>query len=172
VREHHPCIIVRWMNTMGFPERVYTVEEVKRAGVLIAKGYKHRLRVVGSQDFKRKVREALKLIKAAKYYNFLRTYIRQIREIGGLSQLREAEVAIWANKYAVADPIEAAGFIIQKAQQMKDFIEGKLYYDKGEMGAVEKRIEFLETLRDTSKDQAIKKKCEENLKRWAELTFP
>ena len=157
---------------MGFPERVYTVEEVKKARALLAKGYKHRLRVVGSQDFKRKVKKALKLIKVAKYYDFLRTYIRQIREIGGLSQLREAEVAIWANEYAVAEPIEAASFIIQKAQQMKDFIEGKLYYDKGETTAVEKRIEFLETLRDTSKNQALRKKCEENLKRWTELMFP
>jgi hypothetical protein len=159
-------------RTMKFPKRVYTVEEVKKARALIAKGYKHRLRVVGSPDFKRKVKEALKLIKTAKYYDFLRTYIRQIREIGGLSQLREAEVAIWANKYAVADSIEAAGFIVQKAQQMKDFIEGRLYYDKGEVRAVEKRIEFLETLRDRTKDQTVKKKCEENLKRWAELTFP
>jgi hypothetical protein len=157
---------------MEFPERVYTVEEVKKARALLTEGYKHRLRVVGSQDFKLKVKEALKLIKAAKYYDFLRTYIRQIREIGGLSQLREAEVAIWANEYAVSDPIEAASFIIQKAQQMKDFIEGRLYYDKGEMAAVEKRIEFLETLRDISSDQALKKKCEENLKRWTELMFP
>ena len=157
---------------MKFPKRVYTVEEVKKAKTLITKGYKHRLRVVGSPDFKRKVKEALKLVKTAKYYDFLRTYIRQIREIGGLSQLREAEVAIWANKYAVADPIEAAGFIVQKAQQMKDFIEGRLYYDKGEARAVKKRIEFLETLRDRSKDQAVKRKCEENLKRWSELTFP
>ncbi len=157
---------------MGFPKRVYTVEEVKKAMALIAKGYRHRLRVVGDQEFKRKIKEAIKLIKAAKYYDFLRTYIRQIREIDGLSQLREAEAAIWANRYAVADPIEAAGFIIQKAQQMKDFIEGKLYYDKGEIRAVKKRIEFLETLRDRSKDQVVKKKCEENLKRWGELTFP
>ena len=157
---------------MKFPERVYTVKEVKKARELIAKGYKHRLKVVGSPDFRSKAKEALKLIRTAKYYDFLRTYIRQIREIDGLSQLREAEAAIWANKYAVADPIEAAGFIIQKAQQMKDFIEGKLYYDKGEIKAVEKRIEFLETLRDRSKNQAVKKKCEENLKRWAELMFP
>ncbi len=157
---------------MGFPKRVYTVEEVKKAMALIAKGYRHRLRVVGDQEFKRKIKEAIKLIKAAKYYDFLRTYIRQIREIDGLSQLREAEASIWANRYAVADPIEAAGFIIQKAQQMKDFIEGKLYYDKGEIRAVKKRIEFLETLRDRSKDQVVKKKCEENLKRWGELTFP
>jgi len=157
---------------MGFPKRVYTVEEVKKAMALIAKGYKHRLRVVGDQEFKRKIKEAIKLIKAANYYDFLRTYIRQIREIDGLSQLREAEAAIWANTYAVADPIEAAGFIIQKAQQMKDFIEGKLYYDKGEIRAVKKRIQFLETLRNRSKDQAVKKKCEENLERWGELTFP
>ena len=157
---------------MKFPKRVYTVEEVKKARALIAKGHKHRLRVVGSPEFERKVEEALNLIKTAQYYDFLRTYIRKIREIGGLSQLREAEVAIWANKYAVADPIEAAGFIIQKAQQMKDFIEGRLYYDKGEARAIRKRIEFLETLRDRSKDQTVKRKCEENLKRWAELTFP
>jgi len=157
---------------MEFPERVYTFEEVNKARALLSKGYKHRLTVVGSQDFKRQVKEALKLIRVAKHYNFLRTYIRRIREIDGLSQLREAEVAIWANKYAVADPIEAAGFIIQKAQQMKDFIEGKLYYDKAEITAVKKRIEFLETLEKTSKNQDVKKKCEENLKRWAELMFP
>ena len=157
---------------MRFPERVYTVEEVKKARELIEKGYKHRLRVVGSPDFRSKAKEALKLIRTAKYYDFLRTYIRQIREIDGLSQLREAEAAIWANKYAVADPVEAAGFIIQKAQQMKDFIEGKLYYEKGEIKAVEKRIEFLEMLRDRSKNQAVKKKCEEALERWAELWFP
>ena len=157
---------------MRFPERVYTVKEVKKARELVEKGHKHRLKVVGSPDFRSKAKEALKLIKTAKYYDFLRTYIRQIREIDGLSQLREAEAAIWANKYAVADPVEAAGFIIQKAQQMKGFIEGKLYYDKGEIKAVEKRIEFLETLRDRSKNQAVKKKCEENLKRWTELTFP
>jgi hypothetical protein len=157
---------------MEFPKRVYTFEEVKKARELIAKGYKHRLNVVGSPDFRSKAKEALKLIRTAKYYDFLRTYIRQIREIDGLSQLREAEAAIWANNYAVADPVEAASFIIQKTQQMKDFLEGKLYYDKGEITAVQKRIEFLEALRDKSKNQAVKKECEENLKRWAELTFP
>ncbi|MDH5266552.1 MAG: hypothetical protein OEW62_02610 [Candidatus Bathyarchaeota archaeon] len=157
---------------MRFPERVYTTEEVKKAVGLIRKGYKHNLKVNGSPDFRNKTEKALELIKTAEYYDFLRTYIRQIREIDGLSQLREAEVAIWANKYAVADPIEAAGFIIQKAQQMKDFIEGRLYYETAEVRAVRKRIEFLETLRDRSKDKAIKKECEENLKRWTETTFP
>jgi len=157
---------------VNFPERVYTIKEVKKARKLIEKGHKHDLEVSGSPDFKREVEEALELIRTAEYYDFLRTYIRQIREIGGLSQLREAEVAIWANKYAVADPIEAAGFIIQKAQQMKDFIEGRLYYDKGEVKAVQKRIEFLETLRDRTKNRDVKKKCEEILKKWSETTFP
>ena len=157
---------------MRFPERVYTAEEVKKALELIRKGHKHNLEVNGSPDFRNKMEEALELIKTAEYYDFLRTYIRQIREIDGLSQLREAEAAIWANKYAVADPIEAAGFIIQKAQQMKDFIEGRLYYETAEVRAVKKRIEFLETLRDRSKNQAVKKECEENLKRWTETTFP
>jgi len=157
---------------VNFPERVYTIKEVKKARKLIEKGHKHNLEVSGSPDFKREVEEALELIRTAEYYDFLRTYIRQIREIGGLSQLREAEVAIWANKYAVADPIEAAGFIIQKAQQMKDFIEGRLYYDKGEVKAVQKRIEFLETLRDRTKNRDVKKKCEEILKKWSEITFP
>ena len=157
---------------MRFPERVYTAEEVKKAVKLIGKGHKHNLEVNGGQDFRNKTEEALVLIKTAEYYDFLRTYIRQIREIDGLSQLREAEVAIWANKYAVADPIEAAGFIIQKAQQMKDFIEGRLYYETAEVRAVKKRIEFLETLRAKSKDSAVKKGCEENLKKWTETMFP
>ena len=156
---------------MGFPERVYTVEEVKTAKELIEKGYRHRLKVKGSPEFRRKVKEALKLVKIAKYYDFLRTYIKQIVEIDGFSQLRESEAAVWLNNYAVADSVEAASFMIQKAQQMKDYIEGKLYYDKGELNAVEKRIEFLKTLENRAKSQAVKKRCEENLKKWAESKY-
>jgi len=155
-----------------FPERVYTVEEVRKARSLIEKGYKHDLKVDGSSDFVGKVEEALKLIKTAGYYDFLRTYIRTIREIDGLSQLREQEVAIWFNVKALDDPIDDAGFLIQKAQQMKDFIEGRLYYETGEVRAVNKRIEFIEALRDKSNDKNIKKKCEENLKKWKEQPFP
>jgi len=155
-----------------FPEKVYTIEEVQKARELIEKGYKHRLRVRGSPEFKHNVREALNLVKTAKHYDFLRTYIKQIMKIEGLTQLREAEASIWANKYAVADPVEAASLFIQKAHQMKDYIEGKLYYDKGEIEAVKKRIEFLETLRERSKSRAVKKKCEELLKSWTETTFP
>ena len=157
---------------MEFPERVYTKDEVEKARALIEKGHKHQLTVKGSQGFKNKVKEALKLIKIANYYDFFRTYIRQIVEIDGLSQLRESEVAIWANKYAVADPVEAAGFFVQKAQQMKDYIEGRLYYDKGEIRAINKRIEFLEALKGRSTDQALRKRCEEILKTWTETTYP
>ena len=156
---------------MRFPERVYTAEEVKTAKELIEKGYRHRLRVEGSPEFRRKVKEALKLIKTAKYYDFLRTYIKQIVEIDGFSQLRESEAAAWLNNYAVADSVEAASFVIQKAQQMKDYVEGRLYYDKGEINAVKKRIEFLETLNNRTQSQAIRKKCGEILEEWAESKY-
>lgn len=159
-------------SEMSFPERVYTVEEVKKALELIGKGHRHNLELNGSPDFRNQTEEALQLIRTAEYYDFLKTYIRQIREIDGLSQLREAEVSIWTSKIMVADPIEAAGLFIQKAQQMKDFLEGKLYYETGELRAVEKRIQFLKALKNRSKSQAVKKKCEEHLKRWEETTFP
>jgi hypothetical protein len=157
---------------LGFPERVYTVEEVKKAYSLIKKGYKHDLNVDGTPDFVSKVEEALDLIRIAGYYDFLRTYIRTIREIDGLSQLREQEVAIWFNVKALEDPIDYAGFIIQKTQQMKDFIEGNLYYETAEVKAVNKRLEFIEALKDKTNDSDMKKKCEENLRKWKEQPFP
>jgi len=157
---------------MGFPERVYTTEEVQQARELIEKGYRHRLRISGSKEFRQKVKEALQLIKTAGYKDFFRTYIRQIIEIDGFSQLRTEEVAIWANKYTIAEPVDAASYFIQKAQQMKDYLEGRLYYDKGELNAIKKRIEFLETLKEKSRNQVIKQKCEELLKRWSETPFP
>ena len=157
---------------MDFPERVYTKEEVKKARTLIQKGYKHDLKTKGSPEFVAKVEEALKLIKTAGYYEFLRTYIRVIREISGLSQLREQEAAIWFHVKALDDPVDDAGFMIQKTQQMKDFIEGRLYYETAEIRAVNKRIEFLEALRDKTDDPVIKSKCEQQLKRWKEQPFP
>jgi len=157
---------------MDFPERVYTKEEIKQARELIQTGYKHDLKANGSPEFVAKVQEPLKLIKTGGYYEFLRTYIRVIREITGLSQLREQEAAIWFNVKALDDPIDNAGFIIQKTQQMKDFIEGRLYYETGEIRAVNKRIEFIETLRDKTDDLTIKKKCTETLERWNEQPFP
>ena len=157
---------------MDFPERVYTKEEVKQARELTENGYKHDLTVKGSPKFVAKVEDPLKLIKTAGYYDFLRTYIKVIREIGGLSQLREQEAAIWFNVKALDDPIDNAGFIIQKTQQMKDFIEGRLYYETAEIRAVNKRIEFIETLRKKTDDPGIKKKCIENLEKWNEQPFP
>jgi len=157
---------------LDFPERVYTVEEVKKARSLIENGYKHGLKVDGTPEFVGKVEKALDLIKTAGYYNFLRTYIRTIREIDGLSQLREQEVAIWFNVKALNDPIDDAGFIIQKTQQMKDFIEGKLYYETAEVKAVNKRLEFIEALKDKTNDPDMEKRCEENLKKWREQPFP
>ena len=157
---------------MKFPKRVYTVEEVKKAKDVIESGHKHRLTVKGKRDFKQKVKAALKLVKVAKYYDFVRTYIRGIQEIEGISQLREAEAAIWANRYVVDDSVDAASFIVQKAQQMKDYIEGRLYYEMGEKRAIDKRIEFLKILEERSRDQTIKESCQEILKRWTEVPFP
>jgi len=115
--------------------------------------------------------EALRLIKLVGYYDFLRTYIRQIEEINGFSQLHEADAAIWATMPMLEDIVDAASYIVQKAQQMKDFIDGKLYYGVGEMASIEKRIEFLEKLKKQSKNTEIREKCEDLLKRWADSTF-
>ena len=157
---------------MDFPERVYTKEEVKQARELIEKGYKHDLKIKGSPEFTARVEKALELITTAGYCDFLRTYIRVIKEISGLSQLREEEAAIWFHVKALDDPIDDAGFIVQKTQQMKDFIEGRLYYETAEIKAVNKRLEFVEALRDKTDDPDIKKRCTENLKKWKEQPFP
>ena len=152
---------------MKFPERVYTANEVKTAKELIDKGYKHRLKVKGSPNFTQKVNQALALAKIAGYYEFLRTYIKQIIEIDGITQLRETEVAIWANKFAVENPVDAASLFIQKTSQMKEYLEGELYYGgAAEKRSVEKRIEFLESLKNKSKEKAVKEECERLLKMW------
>ena len=168
----NPSINLVTRIEMEFPERVYTKDEVERARKAIEFGHIHRLRIVGSQDFKQKVREALKLLKTTGQYNFLRTYIRLIKEINGLTQLREAEAAIWANKYAVEDPVDAASLFVQKAYQMKEYIEGKLYYGgEAELRSTEKRIEFLKKLKEKTKKPEIKKRCEEILKNWRESIY-
>ena len=157
---------------MEFPKRIYTTEELKKAGELVKKGYKHRLRVKGSPIFKQKVKQALELIKTAGYYNFLRTYIRNIVEIDGLTQLREADAAIWANKYAVQNPVDAASLFIQKANHMKEYLEGKLYFGgEAEARSVQKRIGFLETLKMKSRKKEIKEECERLLRSWSESVF-
>jgi len=157
---------------LEFPKRIYTGEEVKKAKELVDKGYKHRLRVKGSPIFKQKANQALKLVKTAGYYEFLRTYIRSIIEIDGFTQLREAEAAIWANKYAVENPVDAASFFVQKANHMKEYLEGKLYYGgAAEKRSVEKRIEFLKTLKEKNREKEVKEECGRLLTSWSESVF-
>jgi len=157
---------------LGFPKRIYTDEEVKTAKELIKKGYKHRLRVKGDPNFKQKAEQALRLVKIAGCYDFLRTYIRGVLEIDGLTQLRESEATIWANNYAVENPVDAASLFIQKANQMREYLEGKLYYGgTAEKRSVEKRIEFLEVLKRKSKEKEVRQECERLLTFWSESSL-
>lgn len=157
---------------MTFPKRVYTAEEVEEARKLIERGYKHRLKVEGGQDFRRKVKRALELVKTAGYYDFLRTYISRIVEIDGLTQLREFEATIWANRYAVENPVDAASMFVQKASHMKEYIDGKLYYGgEAERRSIEKRVEFLKALKERSKNVKVREECERFLRDWDESVF-
>lgn len=157
---------------MEFPERVYTEEEVKKAKQSLAEGYKHNLTVNGEILFTQKVNKALELIKTAGYYEFLRTYIRQIIEIDGITQLRETEVAIWANKFAVENEVDAASLFVQKAYHMKEYLNGELYYGgQAEKRTIQKRIEFLEVLKSKSEDSRIKEECERLLDMWRESSI-
>jgi len=152
---------------LEFPKRVYTEREVKTARELVNKGYKHNLTVEGSPNFQQKVNEALELAKTAGYYESLRTYIRKIMEIDGLTQLRETEVEIWANKFAVENPVDAASLLIQKANHMKEYLEGELYYGgNAEKRSVEKRIKFLEVLKEKSQEKSVKEECARLLQMW------
>lgn len=156
-------------SSSTFPKRVYTINEVEEARKLVKAGYKHRILIKGSPTFKRKTKEALKHIKTAQLYNFLRSYIHRIIEIDGFSQLRETEAAIWTNTHLLEDTVEAAGFIIQKTHQMKEFLEGKLYYGgAAEARSIDQRIQFLNTLEKQSKNPKIKNKCRQLLDMWAE----
>ena len=107
---------------MGFPARIYTGDEIGQVRDLIASGYKHHLRVKGSAPFRQKVKETMALIRTAGYYDFFRTYIRSIEEIDGLTQLRNADAAIWANEYGVENPVDAASMFIQKANHMQEYL--------------------------------------------------
>lgn len=152
---------------MEFPVRIITVEDIQKARKLIEGGYRHQLLVNGSQEFKHKVSEALRLIEEAGYYDFIRAYIREVVEVEGFSQLREADAMIWVNRYIVEDPVDAASCLIRKAQQMKDYLEGRPYFGPmGETGINEKGIEFLKVLKDIGKDCKIRKRCEEILELW------
>jgi hypothetical protein len=159
-------------GSLEFPERVYTEKEVKTARELVNKGYKHTLTVEGSQKFEKKVNQTLELLKTAGYYEMLRTYIRQIKEIDGITQLRETEAGIWANKFAVENPVDAASLFIQKAHHMKEYLEGELYYGgTAEKRSVEKRIQFLEVLKEKSQDEKVKEECARLLQMWEDSSI-
>jgi hypothetical protein len=152
---------------LEFPTRIYTEEEVKKARELVDKGYRHRITIKGSNNFRQKVRRALELVKTAGYYDSLRTYIRRIEEIDGLTQLRNADAAIWANVYAVENPVDAASMFIQKANHMQEYLELKHYYGgEAEKRSVAKRIEFLEILKGRSRQKEVKAECERLLRLW------
>jgi len=157
---------------LEFPERVYTEDEVRQAKRLIDSGYQHDLTVNGNPDFTSKVNRALELVKTAGHREFLRTYIRQIIEIDGITQLRETEAAIWANKFAVENAVDFASLLVQKAWHMKEYLEGELYYGgNSEKRTVQKRIEFLGVLKSKSDDAAVKEECERLLEMWRESSL-
>ena len=82
-------------------------------------------------------------------------------EIDGITQLRETEVAIWANKFAVENTVDAASLLVQKAYHMKEYLEGELYYGgNAEKRSIAKRIEFLQALKEKSGDKNVKEECE------------
>jgi len=157
---------------LEFPERIYTDEEVRKARELIARGYRHRIRIRGSLGFRQKVRRALELVKTAGYIDFLRTYIRTIEEIDGLTQLRNADASIWANPYAVENSVDAASIFIQKAYSMSEYLELKHYYGgEAEKRSVEKRTEFLKTLKSKSQEEQVIAECERLLGLWRESSL-
>jgi hypothetical protein len=157
---------------LKFPRRIYTEIEVKEAKELVDEGYKHRLRIMGNPNFKQKAKQAIRLVKIAGYYDFLRPYIRSIKEIDGLTQLRQAEATIWANDYAVENPVDAASVFVQKANHMKEYLESKLYYGgAAEKRSNEKRIEFLETLKRKSREKTVIEECEKLLDMWRESSL-
>lgn len=157
---------------MEFPERVYTDDEVNKARELISRGYKHRIRVKGSSVFRQKVRRALNLVKTAGYYDFLRTYIRNIQEVDGLTQLRNADASIWANRYAVENPVDAASVFIQKASHMREYLELKHYYGgEAEKRSVKERTEFLRSLGSKSREKEVVAECERLLSLWRESSL-
>lgn len=157
---------------MEFPKRIYTSEEVARAKELIAKGYRHRITIKGSPRFRHKVKRALSLVKTAEYSDYLRTYIRRIEEVDGLTQLRNADASIWTNKYAVENSVDAASMFVQKASVMKEYVELIHYYSgQAEKRSVQKRIEFLMSLKDKSREEKVIAECNRLLQFWRESSL-
>lgn len=157
---------------MKFPKRIYTAEEVKKAAEMVKKSHKHNLQIDGSQFFLSRLKQVLRLVRTAGYYDFLRTYIRSIIEIDGVTQLREADATIWVNQYALQNLVDAASLLIQKTNRMKEYLESEVYNSGvAEKHSVEKRIEFLRALKKNSEKQEIREECEKLIGSWTETTF-
>jgi hypothetical protein len=157
---------------LSFPEKLYTTEEICAAKTLINQGYKHNLTVVGTDNFKIKVYQAVEYLKTAGYYDFFITYIKEITEIDGITQLRETEVVIWTNQYAVENSVDAASLFVQKAYSMKEYLDGDLYYGgNAEKRSVVKRIEFLQTLKEKTVNSNVIQECYRLLDLWAESSL-
>ncbi|UCH02553.1 MAG: hypothetical protein JSV20_01845 [Candidatus Bathyarchaeota archaeon] len=67
--------------------------------------------------------------------------------------------------------IEGARFIVQKAEQMNGYLSGKQYYEKGELHAINKSIEFLKNLKSKIIDEKEKEKISETIKQWTAETI-
>ena len=139
---------------------------------MVDSGYKHELTVTGEPSFVEKVNKALELSKVAGSYDFIRTYIRQISEIDGITQLRETEVVIWANKFALESVVDFASLLVQKAYHMKEYLEGEVYYGgASEKRTVQKRIEFLQALENKTEDASVKEECDRLLEMWRDSSL-
>ncbi len=152
-----------------FPDRVYTEEEVRIAKALVEAGYRHCVKIEGNENFKLKVECALRLIEEAGFGDFFRKHIRSVKEIDGLSQLHEADAALWANMYAVENSVDAASFFVQKANHMREYLNREMYYGgEAEKRSAEKRKEFLEALSKITKDENVRAECARLLEMWKE----
>jgi hypothetical protein len=157
---------------LSFPQKLYTIKEIHAAKALLNQGYKHNLTVDGTDDFKAKVNQAIDYLKTAGYYDFFRTYIKEITEIDGITQLRETEITIWANQYAVENSVDAASLLVQKAYSMKEYLDGELFYGgNAERRSIVKRIEFLKALKEKTIDSNVAQECQRLLDLWSESSL-
>ena len=148
----------------GFPERLETEEQIRKALELIRAGHRHELAIRGSGEFIRAVQEALRLVREAGFEDLVKTYIRSIVEVEGFCQLRVEEGSIWMNMEALKNPVLAASLIYQKALQMKRYLEGRPFYGpKCEIELSKARYDFVRTLREKCRDKKVQRMCDEIL---------
>jgi len=148
----------------GFPERLLTEEEIRRALELIRSGHRHDIAIRGSEEFVEAARRALELVELAGQGDLVRAYIRSLVEVEGFCQLRTEEASIWMNIEALRNPVLAASFIYQKALQMKRYLEGQPYYGpKCDLELSRARYEFVRALRERCEDEDVRELCDEIL---------